>query len=106
MFKFIILGLIFCLPIFLQADDQIQALDKQIAELKEEMHQAQLVEMEEEVDSQGLMIADWPAYGQEMTKIRKIELKIIELQKKINELEMRKKALIQQPKSKSTETHL
>ncbi len=98
--------IIICLPLCLFAqkpDDLITSIDKKIGELREEIHKEQLVEMQEEVDGQGLMIADWQAYGQEVMKIKKNELKTNRLQKKIDELEQRKQALLQQRQLKSAE---
>jgi hypothetical protein len=102
------LAAIVCLPFFIQAEqkaDLLQAIDKKIEELKEEMHKEQLIEMKEEVDAQGLMIADWPAYAEKVVKIRKIDEKELQLQKKIDELEERKKKLMQDHSSKNTNSN-
>lgn len=104
MINLIIITFVLCLPLYLfgeKADDLIQAIDKKIAELREEMHKEQLVEMQEEVEGQGLMIADWPAYGQEVMRIRKNEIKNSRFQKKIDELEQHKQALLKERQTNS-----
>lgn len=100
MINLIVLMLILCVPAMVLAEqnvgNEIKAIDKKIAELKAEYQKEYLAEINEEVESQSLMIADWKAYGEEIQKIRKLELRMDGILKQIEELEQRKSILIKQ----------
>lgn len=73
-------------------------IDKEIQVLNQRLDQIQVKEMKEEVESQGLMIADWDAYAKEVELIRKQEEEEKYIQMKIKELEERKAELLKQSK--------
>jgi hypothetical protein len=75
---------------------ELTSLDDQIANLKKRLHDAYLREMHEEVDGQGLMLADWKSYGQEVQKIKQEDSHIEQLNWQIDELEKRKAYLLKQ----------
>ncbi|WP_068466758.1 hypothetical protein [Candidatus Protochlamydia phocaeensis] len=75
---------------------ELASIEEQIASLKKRLHDAHLQEMQEEVEGQGLMIADWEAYSREIQKIKQKEEEIEHLQKQLEELQQRKNYLLKQ----------
>lgn len=101
--KSMIMGLaVFCLPMLMWGkmdqphSSSIVEVDEKIAELNRTLHKYYLQEMYEEVEGQGLMIADWEKYGQEVKRIRKKEEEIQLIQEEIHQLEQRKAQLLQE----------
>jgi hypothetical protein len=74
--------------------NELSAIEQQIHVLKERWHQINLLEMKEEVKGQGLMIADWEAYSQELQLIRQQEHEDHQIELKIKKLEERKAELL------------
>lgn len=103
---------IFCLlsvlPCYIIAEtasspSELQTIDQEIQLLKSRLHKNQMEEMREDVEGQGLMIADWDAYAKDVQQIRKIENDSEMIREQIKKLEERKAYLIQQ-QSESTKT--
>jgi len=79
-----------------QPSNETQLLDQQIEQLREKLHQTQVNQTHNEVQSQEYMIADWSAYENELEKIRKNQQEILDIQKQIKELEKKKNEMGQQ----------
>lgn len=89
---------IFCLlPLLGWAQNPNDAIDQKIQVLKERLKEEHLKEMDEDVQGQGLMIADWEKYRKDVEQIRKTNDKAQQLQKEIEQLELQKSQL-NQPK--------
>lgn len=71
-------------------------LDQEIQSLRKELHHYELKKVDEQVDGQGLMIADWEAYGRDIQRVKEDQDKIIELQKRIETLQKKKEGLQQE----------
>lgn len=79
---------------FLFAAETRESIDHKINELKTTLSQIEKDEERKQVESQKYLIAEWEKYGQEMEKIREIELDEKQIQKQIDELEKQKAQLI------------
>lgn len=87
--------------------DQIQdyglpSIEKEEMELKKRLREEHLKEMNEQVDSQGKMIADWPKYSKDVEQIKQLDDKTRELEKQLEELENRKAELLKKQSQKSS----
>jgi hypothetical protein len=80
----------------LSPQSELKMVEEEIRALKKRLHQDQLREMKEEVGGQGLMIADWDAYAQELQLVRKQEEEDNHIQMQIQNLELRKAQLLKQ----------
>ncbi len=75
---------------------ELKMVEEEMHVLKKHLHQNQLKEMNEEVEGQGLMIADWDAYARQLEFIRKQEEEDRKIQMQIQYLEQRKAELLKQ----------
>lgn len=75
--------------------DQLDTIDQKIKVLKKELEDTRVKELSREVKGQGLMMADWSAYAQEVELIRKLETKEDEIQLQIHQLEEARANLIE-----------
>src|SRR5690242_16346840 len=80
----------------LPSQSEVQMIDQEIQELNSQLHKNQIERMREEVEGQGLMIADWNAYAEDVQQIRKLEEQDEKIRQKMHKLEGRKAYLIQQ----------
>lgn len=73
--------------------ESLSDIDQEIMRLKQELQTYEDQEMNDLTEAQGLMIADWKKYGQEMQEIKKEQDKIEQIKKQILDLEKQKDAL-------------
>lgn len=73
---------------------QIDAIDKEIHTLQTELEGLRLKEMNTDVKSQGMMIADWSAYAKDVEQLRKDENAEKELESHIKTLQEQKTRLL------------
>jgi hypothetical protein len=93
------------ISIYGSADDQNQTdglpeMEKKEIELRKQLREQHLKEMNEQVESQSKFISDWPKYSQDVEQIKMMEEKTRELEKQLQELEERKAALIKKQDQK------
>jgi chromosome segregation ATPase len=74
--------------------EELMAIEKEIQTLEERWHQINLKEMKEDVEGQGLMIADWEGYRRQLELIRQQEKEDDQIERRIKELEKRKAQLL------------
>lgn len=79
--------------------DELMAIERELQTLEERWHQINLKEMKEDVEGQGLMIADWEGYRRQLELIRQQEKEDDQIEARIKELEKRKAQLLHQPQS-------
>ncbi len=102
MFKYWMLCLCYVFPLVvlnaetLSQQDELKAIEEEIQVLKKRWHQINLKEMKDEVEGQGLMIADWEGYRRELEQIRQLEKEDDQIEQRIKKLEERKIELIKQ----------
>lgn len=65
---------------------QVDANQKQIHTLDQELKADEQLEMEKLVRSRGYMIADWPKYSEEIQEIRQLDLEDQKKEKEIEQL--------------------
>lgn len=94
------LTLLCCLCSFYLQSLTVSEIDEELFKLKQQLKDYQLKAVDEQVQGQGLMIADWAAYSQDIQKIKEDELHIRQIKEQIKQLEQ-KKAQLQQ----STPSH-
>ncbi len=75
---------------------ELEMIEEELQVFKDRLYQHRLKEMKEEVEGQGLMIADWDAYAKELQLIRKQEEEDNQIKQQIKKLEERKAYLIKQ----------
>lgn len=77
--------------------ERIQAIDKEIKELKKELKAEELEELEILSKGQKYMVANWPQYGEEIQEARKKDLEGKVIQQRILDLEQEKNQLLNSP---------
>ena len=70
-----------------------KAIEREIQALKERQHRLRSSEMDEEVEAQGWMIADWEKYGRDVELIRQQQEEDKEINQRIQELEALRAAM-------------
>jgi uncharacterized protein (UPF0305 family) len=91
--RFVVVCLICCfLPAYawVQNNHQEQLIEKRIEELKKQLSQIRREQVDEVVESQEYMIADWDKYSKQVELIRKLEEEERTIQEEIDRLEERK----------------
>lgn len=79
-----------------QTPQKLGEIEQELTILKKQMHELQVKELNDEVEGQGYMIADWPAYSREVQEIKDLKEQEKLLQQNIDHLERRKAALLKQ----------
>lgn len=79
---------------------ELPVIENDEKELKQRIREQHLKEMNEQVDSQGKMIADWPKYSQEVEQIKQLEDETRELEQQLRVLEQRKAELLKKQSQK------
>lgn len=87
------------LPFYLTAiplsvSHDVKSIDEEIHALKNQLNKNRVNEMNEEVEGQRFMIADWDAYAKDFQHIRKMEEEDKQIIQRIQMLEERKAHLI------------
>lgn len=70
--------------------NELSSIEKRIQQLERELKNNEQLEMKEQIDGQGHMLADTSKYAQDLEKVRHLEEKDKEILKQIKELEVRK----------------
>jgi small-conductance mechanosensitive channel len=78
------------------SQNELKKIEEEIQVLKNRLSQDQMKEMNQDVESQGLMIGDWDAYADAVQLIRQQEERNHQIQQQINKLEERKASLVQE----------
>lgn len=76
-------------------EKELESIDLQIQNLQKKLHSDELQEMKKEMEGQGLMIADWDAYAEEIQWIRKENEEEKKIREEIEALKKRKSLLLQ-----------
>ncbi len=79
-----------------QTSQQLGEIEQKLTILKKKMHEMQVKELNDEVEGQGYMIADWQAYSREVQEIKDLKEQERQLKAHIDHLERRKAALLKQ----------
>ncbi len=79
-----------------ESSQQLNEIEHELTILKKKMHDTHVKELNDEVQGQGYMIADWQAYSREVQEIKDLKDQERQLQIRIDHLERRKAALIKQ----------
>lgn len=82
----------------LQENDNLIAIERQIQSLQGELEDNRLSEMKKEVDSQGLMIADWKGYARDVEMLRRMEEREKNLEEEIGRLQAKRNQLLNSQK--------
>lgn len=75
---------------------ELNQLNSEIQSLKNQLKKIRFEEMKEDVDGQGLMIADWDAYAQDVEQLHSLGQNERQIVQQIKRLEERKASLLQQ----------
>ncbi len=65
-------------------ENELQGVDQKIKQLEHQLKTSQLHTMQERVEGQDFMIADWDAYGGEVEMIRQREMRENKLKEELN----------------------
>lgn len=84
---------IFCSLCTLLSAQSAEMIDKQIAELQEQLNKSELQEMKKNVQGENYFIADWDKYGEQLKKIKQLEEEEDQIRKQIKDLEAKKAQL-------------
>lgn len=104
---------IFCLlgwlPICLIAqsasfEKEMKGIEAHIQILKERLNVNQREQIKEEMRGEGLMIADWEAYGRDLQHVRQLEQRELEIRHEIQQLEERRAVLMKHQIESTTQT--
>ena len=76
---------------------ELKAIDQEIHELKTRESQIDVKTMEEDIESQKYMIANWKNYAEEVEQIHRKENEERKIELRIKELEKYKDKLLKQP---------
>lgn len=74
--------------------DELSSIEKRIQFLEGQLNINEHLEMEEQIDGQGHMLADTAKYAQDLEKVRQLQEKDKEILKEIKALESRKVKLL------------
>ena len=75
---------------------ELKDVDGQIESTMQELKKDELETMQLELDSQGKMFEQWHQYAEETEEVEKKEVRVRELDRKLHDLEQRRKKLMEQ----------
>lgn len=78
------------------SEPQLETVDKEIERLKEQLYNYYREEMKEDIEGEGLMIADWQAYAKRLEIVRKEQKEVEKTQAQIKLLEDKRVELLKQ----------
>lgn len=75
-------------------ESELIVVEQQIKELKKQLHQVHISETKEEVEGQGLAIADWEAFTADLGKVRRQNEQERQILDQLEKLELQRVELL------------